>query len=142
MRVSILALGLAAGLTGAAGASAQVTPSMTCQVDKEIRAGSAAEPQRIALGLVKALLTGDQAAVDGALTPAAKAALGAGGVDRLVRAVAPEAPYSDIRLAHTYRIEVKSGADPLPPMICGKSLADPDAVMLTMRALPEQYHVE
>lgn len=143
MRVSILAWGLAAWLAGAAGASAQSAAQvMSCQVDKEIKAASSAEPQRIALAAVTALLSGDQAGVDAALTPAAKAGLGEGGVDRLVRSVATQAPYTDIRLAHTYRIEVRNGTDPLPPMICGKSLADPDAVMLTMRALPEQYHVE
>ena len=141
--MSILAGTLVACLAGATSASAQPRPqAMTCRVDKEVRAAERAEPQQAALGVVTALLTGDAASVDKALTPEAKAALGAGGLERLVRSVAGEAPYSDIRVAHAYLIEVQSGDDPLPLMTCGKSLTDPDAVLLAMRALPQQFHIE
>ena len=143
MRMSIRAGILAACLAGATGASAQPQPqAMSCRVDNEISSTVRAEPQQVALGLVTALLAGDAAGVDKALTPEARAALGEGGLERQVRSVAAEAPYSDIRVAHTYLIEVKSGEEPFPPIVCGKSLTDPDTVMLAMRARPQQVHVE
>jgi hypothetical protein len=140
MRKSILAGVLAAFLAGAGSTSAQPA-AMSCSVDKEVRASARAAPEKVALGLVTALLTGDAPTVFSLLAPEAQASMEAD-LDRRVQAVGAEAPYSDIRVAHTYLIEVKSGADPLPPMICGKSLTDPDAVMLAMRALPQQFHVE
>jgi hypothetical protein len=142
MRLSILAVALAAFVSGATCASAQPAPQMTCRVDKDVRPAERAQPEQVALGLATALLNGDAATVDKSLTPEARAALGNGGLERQVRSVAGEAPYTDIRIAHTYLIEVQSGQDPLPLMNCGKSVIDPDAVLLAMHAVPQQAHIE
>lgn len=137
MRTSILAGLFAAFVAAASGASAQ---TMTCRVDKDISGSARAAPEKAALGFVTALLTGKAAEVDAALTPEAKAA--AGDLDRLIKSVATQAPYAEVRAAHTYLIEGTGGPDPLPAMICGKSVTDPEAVLLARRAIPQQAHVE
>jgi hypothetical protein len=142
MRLSILAGALVAGLAAAGGASAQVRPAVACHADKDIRAADRAAPEKVALGLVNALLTGDEPSVDAVLTQEARDALGPDGLDRMVQSIGGEAPYSDIRVAHSYLLEVSSGDGPLPPSICGKSPTDPDAVLLATRALPRQAHIE
>lgn len=73
----------------------------------------------------------------GALSATAPTALA-----QVLKFVSLSAPYQSVHVAHTYQIDLKGGRDPLPKMNCGRSLKDPDAVELSMAAIPQQFHVE
>ncbi len=114
----------------------------TCKVDGEIDTAERAKAEAIALGSAQNLVDGDAAAVFESMSNEARSEAGPQAIAKMAQAVKASGPYQDLRVAHLYLIEVKGGRDPLPPMICGKTLLDPDAVALSMKALPQQFHVE
>ncbi len=133
---------LAAPVAVAGSPTVSLSPFVvTCSVDDEIARTDRAAPERAALDLVKSLVDGDVASVTAALSPEARSVAGPADVDRSVRSVATMAPYTNLRIAHTYFIRV-TGHDPIGSTICGKTLNDPGAVFLAVRAVPRQFHVE
>lgn len=145
MRVAptMLAATLFGVLANAGSAAPLVSPvAMTCLVDDEIAPSDRAAPDRVALDLVENFVRGDAASVNAALSPEARTVTPLSELETFARSAASMSPYTDLRVAHTYLIRVTGGRDPLSPMICGKTLKDPDAVFLTARAIPRQTYVE
>ncbi len=113
-----------------------------CKADSEILAVDRSSVDAIAIGVSQAVFKGDGDAAFRAMSEAAQASTKASDLAQYARIVERSGPYQDIRVAHTYQIDVKGGRDPLPPTICGHSLTDPEAVALSMEAIPRQFHVE
>ncbi len=113
-----------------------------CKVDAEISDADRKPVEAAALAVAQAMLKGDGDAVFRGMTKAAQSSAKPTDLAQYASFAARSGPYQAVQVAHTYQIDVKGGRDPLPKMICGRSLTDPDAVALSMAAIPRQFHVE
>ena len=147
MRSACLAWMLAASLAAPVKATAVPLASASifralCKVDAEISTADRSQPEAVALKLVQDLAGGRPTAVFEALSDEARLSTPEDRLAALAKMAGSAAPFSEIRVAHTYMINVSGGRNPLRPMACGKTLRDPDGVILSIRALPLQFHVE
>jgi hypothetical protein len=115
----------------------------SCRVDGEIPNAERATADTAALSLVQNLLAGNSTAAFAQMTQPAQAATTASGLSSIEQYLKIGVPYQDVRVAHTYLIGItRVGSGAVPPLHCGKSLNDPEAVILSVAPVPLQFDVE
>jgi hypothetical protein len=117
------------------------TLTASCAVDAEIPQAIRNAAEGAALGLFGRVVAGDTAGAHDALSDEAQSVIPRDSFDQTVRTAHQLGPFDTGMVRHAYLIEA-SGPGPLPKMGCGKSPKDPDHVELSMRALPQQVHVQ
>ena len=112
-----------------------------CSMDGELPAATRERAEAAALGLFRSVVAGDTTGARDALSSEAQSAIPQAAFDQTVQAAHHLGPFDPGKVQHVYLIAA-SGPEPLPKMGCGKSARDPDHVELSMRALPQQVHVQ
>jgi hypothetical protein len=150
MRCPIAAAGIVFAVLFSPAAKAEgKMPSITasayaalCNVDDEIAQADRTKAEKAALDLAQNLTSGASEQVYAAISREAQSAIGLNDVIKIAGIVKLSGPFRNIHISHTYQINVKGCGEKLPPMVCFKTEDDPDRVTLSMRAVPEQFHVE
>jgi len=114
----------------------------TCLVDQEISATDQAAADSAAINLAQNFMGGNSDQLRAEMSKDGQSDQTAADIAKIVQAVEAMGPFENIHVLHTYLIQVTGGANPMPPMVCGKSLIDPDRVEFRMLPIPKQFYVE
>jgi hypothetical protein len=130
-------------------AQGQLLPSVNlsaykslCRVDDEIPQADRAEAEKLALELAQNLTSGSPDQIYALMSKEAQSTIGRENIAKVADMVRTKGPFQNIRVAHSYFIEVTGGDDKLPPTACSKTSDGPERVTVSMRALPRQFHIE
>jgi len=116
--------------------------SATCDVDQEISSTEMANADSTAINFVQSIIGGNSNQVYSSLSNDAQSESGAARVAADIQFVDHMGPYENIHVIHTYLIQVKGGGGQMPPMVCGKSLVDPDRILVSMLPISKQFYVQ
>jgi hypothetical protein len=128
---------------GAAAQLAATAPfQATCRIDDAIPSAERDAADDTALALTRDLANELPNDVYAAMLPTARAAISLDNLGMITRLINVTGPYEDIKVAHTYLVEGQGAGRKSQPVLCGKSLNDPDRVSVATQPVPKQFYVE
>ena len=114
----------------------------SCKIDDKIAASDRSSVDALSLSIARSMLEGDGGPPYRQMSEAARFTTSPSAFAQIMRLIALWVPYQDVHVVHTYQIDIPGGSPPTSRMICGRSLDDPDAMILSVAPVLRQFYVD